>query len=103
MQNQLDEMGPIDLYCHYGLSECHDNKTRDMSSCLGCWVIEPPRFIKNRNELEEFLQRWGVPYTLDTDTVHIAEEDLPRRYNDFLFFIWRLGFKREVHSIQKAS
>jgi len=92
-----------DLYCHYGLSECHDPDTRDKSSCLGCWVIDPPSFITNRRELEDFLERWGVPYTLDTDTVYIAEEDLPKRYNDFLFHIWRLGFKREVRKLEASS
>lgn len=29
--------------CYYGMDECHDPDNRDLESCLGCWVIAPPK------------------------------------------------------------
>lgn len=31
--------------CYYGMDECHDPDKRDLESCLGCWVIAPPKKV----------------------------------------------------------
>ncbi len=80
-----------ELYCSYGFSECHDPTTRDLSSCLGCWVLAPPDCLQKENIDWLKHKLAGNPHHLDFDTVYFDMDHLPS--TNFVFQIMLHGFK----------
>jgi len=81
--------------CYYGQSECHNPKCRDLSSCLECWVLDPPAWTdkKNREITRKYIESYQTPYEMIDDTVYIDPRTFPSDYNLFTMIIMLRGFQ----------